>query len=399
LAEKFKTTEEKIRQAANTIRALRRDAMAENATAETKLTYLQALQEQESMAKFFGETAAAYGASEGKVENARIFVKGDPRTLGPEVPRGFLEIIGGQQAPPDHKGSGRDLLAKWIIDPANPLTPRVIVNRVWQWHFGKGIVGTPSDFGVRGERPTHPELLDYLAATFIENGWSIKKLHKMIVLSRTYRTASGHDAQNAEKDPNNKFNWRFDRRRLNAEELRDSMLLFSGELDPSMGGAHPFPSRPVTGFTQHRPFVAEPAAFQTNRRSIYMMQQRIRGIPIYDVFDGPDPNAMSDLRQSSTTALQALFLLNDEFVHKQADLLAVRVGMAHNTTSARLTLAYNLLYARPPTKQEIAAAEQFLGKYRGSLATTAVPAEEHNRQALAALMRVLLGTNEFLYVD
>jgi len=398
-AEKFKTAEEKIRQAANTMRALRRDAMAENATAETKLAFLQAREEQETLATFFGETPVAYGASDGKPENSKIFVKGDPRILGPEVQRGFLEIIGGHKVPADHKGSGRDLLAQWITDPANPLTPRVIVNRMWQWHFGKGIVGTPSDFGVRGERPTHPELLDYLAGDFIENGWSVKKLHKMIVLSRTYRTASGHDVQNAEKDPNNKFNWRFDRRRLAAEELRDSMMLFSGQLDLSMGGAHPFPARPVTGFTQHRPFVAQPAAFQTDRRSVYMMQQRIRGIPIYDVFDGPDPNAMSDLRQSSTTALQALFLLNDEFVHKQADRLAVRVGMAHDTMAARLNFAYNLLYSRPPSRVEITAAEEFLGKYRASLAGTSVPAEEHNRHALAALMRVLLGTNEFLYVD
>ena len=130
-----------------------------------------------------------------------------------------------------------------------------------------------------------------------------------------------------------------------------------------------------------------------------MMMQRIRGIPLYDVFDGPDPNAMSDLRQSSTTALQALYLLNNEFVHQQADRLAVRVGMAHDTTSARLTLAYNLLYSRPPTKAEIVAADEFLSKYRTTLAGTSVPAEEHNRKALSALMRALLGANEFLYVD
>jgi len=398
-AEKFKAAEDKIRQAANTISKLRREATAENATAETKLAYLQAREEQENLSKFFSEVPVAYGASEGRPENVKIFVKGDPRMPGPEVQRGFLEVIGGQKVPADYKGSGRDLLAKWITDPANPLTPRVIVNRMWQWHFGKGIVGTPSDFGVRGERPTHPELLDYLASSFMEGGWSVKKLHKLIVLSRTYRTSSGHDALNAEKDPNNKFNWRFDRRRLAAEELRDSMMLFSGQLDLSMGGAHPFPARPVTGYTQHRPFVAQPAAFQTDRRSVYMMMQRIRGIPLYDVFDGPDPNAMSDLRQSSTTALQALYLLNNEFVHQQADRLAVRVGMAHDTTSARLTLAYNLLYSRPPTKAEIVAADEFLSKYRTTLAGTSVPAEEHNRKALSALMRALLGANEFLYVD
>jgi len=398
-AEKFKTATESFKKAAGVVANLRKAATMENATAETRTPYLLALDDEERLGSMLAEMPTAYGASEGKLDNQRLMVKGDPRTLGPAVPRGFLEILGGQKVPADYKGSGRDLLAKWITDPANPLTPRVIVNRMWQWHFGKGIVATASDFGVRGERPTHPELLDFLAANFMENGWSIKKLHKMIVLSRTYRMASGHDAMNAETDPNNKFLWRFDRRRLAAEEIRDSMMLISGQLDLSMGGAHPFPPRPVTGFTQHKPFVAVPAEFQTDRRSVYMMQQRIRGIPIYDIFDGPDPNTMSDLRQSSTTALQSLFLMNDEFVHKQAERLAIRIGLAHDTTAARLTLAYNLIYSRAPTKTEVAAAEDFLGKYRVSLSRANVPAEDHNRQSLAALTRVLLGSNEFLYVD
>src|SRR5262249_15175421 len=154
--------------------------------------------------------------------NAHILVKGDPKVVGPEVPRGFLEILGGPTVPSDYKGSGRDLLAQWLTDPHNPLTPRVIVNRIWLWHFGRGLVNTPNDFGKRGEAPSHPELLDYLTSRFIQSGWSFKALHKEIVLSRAYAAASTYSEADATKDSKNEFYWHFDRRRLSAEELRDS---------------------------------------------------------------------------------------------------------------------------------------------------------------------------------
>ncbi|HKC85528.1 MAG TPA: DUF1549 and DUF1553 domain-containing protein, partial [Blastocatellia bacterium] len=172
----------------------------------------------------------AYAVIEGLPSNARIHRKGDPKSLGDEVPRGFLTILGGGQVPKDHRGSGREFLADWIADAKNPLTPRVMANRIWAYHFGKGIVQSPNDFGARGRAPTHPELLDWLASRFIEGGWSIKKMHRMIMLSHAYRISSVDDAKNAEIDVNNDYLWRFDRRRLEAEEIRDSVLAVSGAL-------------------------------------------------------------------------------------------------------------------------------------------------------------------------
>src|SRR5262249_31738454 len=190
----------------------------------------------------------AYAVVEGLPANARIQRKGDPKNLGDEVPRGFLTILGGQQVPKDHRGSGREFLAGWIADAKNPLTARVMVNRIWAYHFGKGIVQTPNDFGARGKQPTHPELLDWLSARFIEGGWSIKKTHKLIMLSHAYQLASDGGAKraaaNSAIDVGNDYLWRFHRRRLEAEEIRDSVLAVSGALDRTMGGEHPFPPEP-----------------------------------------------------------------------------------------------------------------------------------------------------------
>src|SRR5262249_28116119 len=151
-------------------------------------------------------------------------------------------------------GSGRYELAQWLTDPKNPLTARVIVNRIWQHHIGKGLVATSNDFGARGQPPTHPELLDWLTTQFIKRGWSFKAMHKLIVLSSTYQLSSGDDPQNARLDPSNSLHWRFERRRLDAEEIRDAMLAASGALDPGMGGRHPFPPEDKFLYTQHKPF-------------------------------------------------------------------------------------------------------------------------------------------------
>jgi hypothetical protein len=397
--EKYCEAESRFVELADKVKKMGGEAAKKEATPEVKLALAEAREELEKLKRNYPNVPVAYGVLDGKPQNAKIHVKGDPKTEGPEVPRGFLEILGGQKLPPDHPGSGRDLLATWITDPKNPLTARVIVNRVWQWHFGKGIVASPNDFGVRGERPSHPELLDYLTTRFTEGGWSIKKLHKLILSSRSYQTASGHDANNAVKDARNKYYWRFDRRRLAAEEIRDTILWVSGRLDSSMGDAHPFPAKPVTGFTQHRPFVGDIAAHDTNRRSVYLMQQRIRRQPYLDVFDGPDTNGSTDVRPVSTTSLQALYLMNNAFVHEQADHLAVRVGMAYSDTTARLSYAYRLLFARPPAADETAWAREFLGQSRQELDQAGIPFDRRNRHAWASLMRVLLSSNEFFYVD
>jgi hypothetical protein len=341
----------------------------------------------------------AYAVSEGKPVNAKIMVRGEPGTLGPETARGFLTVLGGQKVPPEEKGSGRLELAEWITDAKNPLTARVIVNRVWAWHFGQGIVATPDDFGARGEAPTHPELLDYLTSRFIEGGWSIKKLQRLILLTRVYQMSSAYDAKSALKDSKNQYLWHFNRRRLDAEELRDSFLSVSGNLDPVPGGEFSFTPEMTWKYTQHQPFLGKEQDFATNKRSVYLMQQRIRRQPFLDLFDGPDPNAVTGVRPVTTTALQALYTMNDPFFHAQADALAVRVGMAYGTDLARLTYAYRLLYGRAPSPEEVRDCRQFLEQARNSLGGTAVAEDRKNREALASLMRVLMSANEFVTLD
>jgi hypothetical protein len=341
----------------------------------------------------------AYAVTEGKPANARVMVRGEPATLGPEVPRGFLTILGGQKVPSEAAGGGRLSLAEWITDPANPLTARVMVNRIWGWHFGQGIVATPDDFGTRGEAPSDPELLDYLASRFVEGGWQMKKLHRLIMLSRAYQTASGFDARNAARDAKNAYLWKFNRRRLDAEEVRDSLLAVSGNLDPAPGGEHPFPPEMSWRYTQHTPFIGADLAYANNKRGVYLMQQRIRRQPFLELFDGADPNAVTGIRPLTTTALQALYTMNDVFFHEQARALAVRVEMAHGTDVERLNYAYRLLYGRAPAADEVREARQFLTAARGSLRDTGVAEDKQNHEVWASLMRVLLSSNEFLTLD
>lgn len=366
---------------------------------QKKLVFYEAQSELTRLRRDFPNIAMAFAASDGKPVNAKVMVKGDPKTLGPEVPRGFFQILGGQRVPAEHKGSGRDSLAEWLTDPKNPLTTRVFVNRVWLWHFGRGIVNTPNDFGSRGDKPTHPELLDYLAATFQEDGWSLKKLHKRILLSRAWQSASLHNEANSTKDPKNAYYWRFHRRRLSAEELRDSMLALSNQLDPAMPGSHPFPPRGSYTFTQHNPFVADLKTYDHNARSVYLIQQRFRRNPYLELFDGPDPNNTTPARSDNTSALQSLYFFNNEFVHQQADQLAVRIGMAETATAERVRLAYDLMFQRPATPAEVAEASQVIAKLRQSLATSDLPEDRKNRSAWGSYVRVLFASNEFFYLD
>ena len=338
----------------------------------------------------------AYAVVEGMPANARIHRKGEPKNLGEEVPRGFLTVLGGQQLPADHKGSGREFLAGWIADPNNPLTARVIVNRIWQYHFGKGIVSTPNDFGARGTAPTHPELLDHLATQLIKSGWSLKAMHRLMMLSHAYQLAATDDPRNIEVDANNDLLWRFNRRRLSAEEIRDAMLAVSGALDGTMGEAHPFPPESDWRYTQHEQFFA---VYDTDRRSVYLMQQRQKKHPLMEVFDGADTNISTSPRPLSTTPLQALFLMNNPFVHQQADRFAVRVGMAYDTLAQRIEYAFRLAYGRPAKAIEVREATAYLQQRRQELEAIKMPTDQLTRAALASYLRVVLGSNEFLYVD
>jgi hypothetical protein len=328
----------------------------------------------------------AYAVAEGKPHNVRIHKRGDPDSPGAEVPRRFLQLFGGQVVPPS-AGSGRLQLADWLTDARNPLTARVMVNRIWQGHFGVGLVKTANDFGTRGEQPTHPELLDYLAMRFIESGWSIKSIHRLIMLSEAYQRAGGHDERNAAIDHDNTLLWRFSRRRLSAEEIRDAMLAVSGDLDPTPGGPHPFPASNTWGFTQHGPFLA---VYDHNRRSVYLMTQRIKRHPFLALFDGADTSSSTGLRYSTTVPTQALFFLNDPFVHDRAAHLAQHL-LKGIDDAQRLDRAARLLYGRPATARQSEAAARFLAARR---------AEGNNETAAwSAWLRVMLCSNEFLYVD
>ncbi len=343
-----------------------------------------------------GSKELAYAVVEDKPQNARIHKRGEPRTPGDEVPRRFLEVMGGDALPKGTIGSGRLQLAQWLTRPENPLTARVMVNRIWQWHFGSGIVATENDFGARGKPPTHPELLDYLAVRFIESGWSIKAMHRLIMLSATYQLSSVTDLRTMSIDPDSELLWRFPRRRLDAEAIRDAMLHLGGNLDRSHGGPHPFPPVGQWGFTQHNPFAA---VYETNRRSVYLMSQRLRRHPFLALFDGADTNASTPKRTTTTVPTQALFLMNDPFVHTQSEGMARRLLAAESREEDRLRLAYRLAYGREPNADETQRGLAFLDRYRAALQAARVPAAQHDLMAWAAHARTLLASNEFLFVD
>ncbi len=339
-----------------------------------------------------GRMETAYAVAEGKIGDAKLHLRGDPEKLGPDAPRRWLELLGGQLVPADG-GSGRLALAGWLTDPANPLAARVMANRVWQHHFGKGLVKTPNDFGTRGLPPTHPELLDWLAATFVKDGWSVKALHRRIMLSAAYQQAATSRPNAAKVDPGNDSYWRFDRRVISAEELRDSLLTVSGRLDRTPGAAHPFPPESTWSFTQHNPFAT---VYDTDKRSVYLVTLRNRRNPFFALFDGADPNSTTPQRQATTVPTQALFFMNDPFFHAQAEKLAAAV-LAKPDDAARLDELYRTAFQRSPNSKEREAATAFFATYTAGLVD--VPADGRPKAAWSALARILLASNEFLTVE
>ena len=335
----------------------------------------------------------AYAVVDGEPANARLQRGGSPQQLGEEIPRRFLTVLGGQELASGSQSSGRAALAGWLTAASNPLTPRVAVNRIWQHHFGQGIVATPSDFGVRGQPPTHPRLLDFLSARFLDSGWSVKYLHRLLLGSRVYRLASRGGGANRRRDPENQLLWRFRRRRLDAEPLRDAILAISGDLDYSIGQRHPFPYK-QKGWTGD-PFRT---FYDTRLRSVYVMQQkRVQRHPFFGLFDGADPNLSTSQRTVSTSPLQALYFLNDEWVAARAESFARRLVRLGDTSESRLRAAFQMVYGRDPGPDErraaIATLQVLHRQARGE------SAEEQTRWVWARLAGVLLISNEFSYID
>jgi hypothetical protein len=282
-------------------------------------------------------------------QNSFVLIKGNPGTRGPQVPREFFEILSGPDRTAFTNGSGRLELADAIANPKNPLTARVIVNRIWLHHFGEGIVRTPDDFGTRSEPPTHPELLDYLASTFVENGWSIKKLHKQIMLSSVYQQSSDEEPNHQQADPDNRWLWRMNRHRLDFEAMRDTILAIGGKLDLTMGGP------PVK-------LDAEPYPL---RRSIYGYVDRNNLPNMFMAFDFASPDLTTGRRESTIVPQQALFMMNSPLVVEQAHDLAQRADFsAQPTDEKKIRQLYKVIYQREPTKFELQIALQFIGAER-----------------------------------
>jgi Protein of unknown function (DUF1553)/Protein of unknown function (DUF1549)/Planctomycete cytochrome C len=304
--------------------------------------------------------------------DAAIQIRGDYRRLGPVVPRHFPTVLAGETPPTIPKGSGRLELARWVASSQNPLTARVMVNRLWQGHFGSGLVRTSSNFGKLGEPPTHPELLDWLAGRLLRDGWSLKAMHRLMVTSQTYRQSSKPSAEGKKLDPENRLLGRMDRRRLEAEAVRDNLLAVAGRLDPSLNG-------PST------------RDFNSPRRTLYQMTIRSDRSSFGPLFDAADSTAMVDRRVVSTVAPQALFLMNHPFVLDQARALGARLQKGAGDDGERINRAYALLYARKPTAEEVAIGRELLEQM--------TKAEGSADRAWAAYAQVLFCSNEFLYVD
>ncbi len=339
---------------------------------------------------------------------AHFLPTGEYQTKGREVEPGFLEVLTAVNPPTarlpsnGHVTTGRRrALAEWIISKDHPLTARVIVNRIWQHHFGRGIVSTPNNFGRMGRRPSHPELLDWLALEFVRRGWSVKGLHRLIMTSEAYRMASSHYVQtNAEIDPTNVYLYRFPGRRLEAEAIRDVILAASGNLNLQMGGKPFFPPVPesvrravfkgIWKVTEQGPDVW--------RRSVYAYSKRGMRYPMFDVFDQPDPNVTCERRNVTTVPTQALTLLNNDFVLEQAKYFAERVsGRAGSTPSARVRSAYRIALSREPTPKEMELNRAFLDRQRALHIGRA--AADPALAALTDLCHVIFNLNEFVYIQ
>src|SRR5262245_31740173 len=355
-----------------------------------------------------------------------LLQRGDVRLKGEEVQPGFLSILDPSDAkttPPSGMNSTgrRTALSAWLTDPKNPLTARVMVNRVWQYHFGTGIVATSGDFGRMGARPTHPELLDYLASTFVENGWSIKKLHKMILLSNTYQESSDNQTAAVEADPDNKLLWRYNRRRIEAEAIRDSMLAISGLLNPQMGGPGVFPPVPAGTLSELSAtavaggWKTEKDPAQADRRSVYIFVRRNLPYPMLQEFDSANTFESWHVRRNTVTPSQSLDMLNNDVVVDFATAFAGRVLNEDRGAApeAQVDAAFRLAYGRAATADDQKSAAVFLQRQTAIMAARIAGGEKSKppmpklpggmdaarAAAFVDLCQMLLASNEFLYLN
>lgn len=312
---------------------------------------------------------------DGQPQNSPVLIRGNPGRPGKQVPRQFLQVVAGPERKPFTKGSGRLELAQAIVDPKNPLTSRVIVNRVWQHHFGTGLVPTPSDFGTRGLPPSNPELLDWLSLKLMQSGWSLKQMHRVILTSNVYRQSATENAMARGVDPENRLLWRMPRLRIDFEEMRDSMLAVAGRLDLSIGG---------------RPFedIMNP---KNTRRTIYAFVNRNDLPGVFRAFDFADVDSSAPERPSTTVPQQALFAMNSPFVQEQARRVAAESHAGASDDSGRLSLLYRRVLSREPSSEERELALRYLSEAQTTVSEKQTPWDR--------LAQTLLLTNEFWFAD
>ena len=345
------------------------------------------------------ELPTAMGVQDREIHNVKIHIRGSYLKLGKEVPRRVPEMFVSVTQPkfPSDQ-SGRLQLASWLTATDHPLTSRVIVNRVWRWHFGRGIAAATDNFGHLGELPSHPQLLDHLALGLMDRQWSIKRLHRWIVLSSTYQMSSRHNAKAIQVDPENRLWWRFDIRRLEAESLRDTLLATSGLLDRRFGGSMLHVANRQF-FFDHTSI--DKTNYKNHRRSVYLPVVRNNLYEMFQLFDYNDASVLNGNRNTSTVAPQALFLMNSSFMQEVTEQLA-RQLKANTSFAPTITTLYQRLYARSPSPLELQRCQRYLDTFRSKppVNTTDPAADPMDPEVRAwqSLCHVLLMSNEFIYV-
>jgi hypothetical protein len=363
---------------------------------ETKTALKKQRDELAAFEKAGPEVPTAMGVTEDQVIDVAVHLRGNPLKLGEVVSRSVPQVFRGAVMPQffPHE-SGRRQLAQWLIDPRHPLTSRVIVNRVWRWHFGRGLVRSTDNFGLLGEVPSHPELLDWLANWFVAEGWSLKELHRLLVTSAVYRQSSTATPQGLEKDPENRLYGRADVRRLEAESVRDALLAAGDQLDHQLGGSLLKVKNRAYFFDHTSKDLTD---YTSDRRSLYLPVVRNNVYDLFQLLDYPDAAVPSGDRATTTVAPQALLMLNSDFVMQSADRLAARLLAQEETDADRIGALWLRAYGRSPTEPEVKDSLKYLGELERALAAGQPASAEIQRQAWNVLCHTTVAANEFVYL-
>jgi mono/diheme cytochrome c family protein len=397
------TDEERDRLSAHKKEVARREAeikaLAKKPASKTRDDELRRLRDSlAELRKQAPPVAEVMSVEDQAVTNLRIHIRGNHMTLGDLVPRQFLRILAGENQPPlESSKSGRLELAGWLTGADHPLTARVMVNRLWLWHSGEGLVGSPDNFGRLGDRPVNRDLLDWLARRLVGSGWSIKAMQRLVMLSSTYQMSTRFDPVAAQIDPENRLHWRTSRRRLEAEAIRDAILAVSGELDVRMTGSlmteqnHAY----VNSTTR-----SGGTAYHVKRRSVYLPVIRSGLYDVFQAFDFADPSASNGKRIPTTVAPQALFMLNDEVVLESSAAMARHLLAQPGLDDAgRIRRAYESAYGRPPTDRESARAVDYLRRFAAVLESQGVGPEARPLKAWQGLCQAIFAASEFIYLN